>query len=207
MTRRLYLTITVLLLSSLVLTTGGCHAFFGSVREVRPGETGPMDASYDFRHRKSMTAEVAASVLSHPFLKKHKDATIAVVLGIENRTRRHIDTKDISDTLTTKLLDSGRMLFVNAARRDKLLNEQRYQAKHARTETRVAIGQQLGAKYMITGSISDDPKQSGREVRLSKREEIYYLLTIDITDLETSLLVARIQAERIRKASKPLIGW
>ena len=71
-----------------------------------------------------------------------------VILGIENRTRRHIDTKTIAATLRRKLLNSGKLLFVNAAKRDELLQEQAYQHRNASAATRVGLGKQLGAKYM-----------------------------------------------------------
>ncbi len=50
-------------------------------------------------------------------------------------------------------------------------------------------------------------RESGREVRVSRKQDVYYQLTVEVTDLETSLIAARTQKDRLRRASKPLIGW
>jgi len=129
-----------------------------------------------------------------------------VVMGIQNRTASHIDMKSITDTMSTDLMNAG-IRFVNEARRDDLMKEQGFQLANATPETRVQIGKQLGAKYMLTGSLVEIKTESGRQVRVSKQEDIYYQLTVEITDIETGLIVLRKQEDRLRRASKPLIGW
>jgi PBP1b-binding outer membrane lipoprotein LpoB len=99
------------------------------------------------------------------------------------------------------------MRFVNASRRDDLLREQGYQLANCTPETRNAVGKQLGAKYMITGSLVEISQKSGREVRVSRKEDVYYQLTVELTDLETGLIEVRKQRDRLRRASKPIIGW
>jgi hypothetical protein len=118
-----------------------------------------------------------------------------------------MDTKALTDAIRGKLIRSGKMRFVNASRRDSLMQEQNFQAKNARPETRSAIGKQLGAKYMLTGSMAEIKTQSGRQVRISKKTQRWYQLTVEITDLETGLIVGAPQVERVREASRPLIGW
>jgi PBP1b-binding outer membrane lipoprotein LpoB len=69
------------------------------------------------------------------------------------------------------------------------------------------VGRQLGARYMLTGSLVKITKDTPRQVRLSKQEQVYFQLTIEVTDLETGLIAWTTQKERVRGASKPLIGW
>ena len=167
----------------------------------------PMDAKYDYSDLRTMTDEAADMLLAQGFLQRETAPAIVASLGIENRTTLHIDTRAMEDTLRLKLMNSGKAQFVNTARRDTLLAEQKYHAENATAETRAAIGRQLGAKYMLTGSMVELKKQTGRQVRVSEKEEIYYQLTIEVTDLTTGLIVAAPQVERARKASRPLIGW
>ena len=147
------------------------------------------------------------TVLAHPFPAQGEDPAILAAMGIQNRTKSHLDMKALSDTISVKLLDTKKMRFVNAARRDDLLREQGYQLANCTQETRSAIGRQLGANYMLTGSLVEIEKSSGREVRVSKKQDVYYQLTLEITDLETGLIAVRKQKDRLRRASKPLIGW
>ncbi len=60
---------------------------------------------------------------------------------------------------------------------------------------------------MLTGSLIEIGQESGREVRASKKEDVYFQLTVEITNLETGLIEVTKQRDRLRRASKPLIGW
>ena len=61
--------------------------------------------------------------------------------------------------------------------------------------------------YMLTGSLVEIKKESPRQVRASKQEQVFYQLTMEITDLQTGLIAWTTQKERLRGASKPLVGW
>ena len=189
------------------LVVSGCSMFRGSVAEVNPNDAKMRDAKYDFSDLRKLAQEVSDTLLANPVLAKDTSKPILAPLGIQNRTLDHIDTQALEDTISTHMLDSQQVRFVNTKRRDDLLKEQGYQLANATVETRTAIGKQLGAKYMLTGSLVEISKQSGRQVRVSKEQDVYYQLTMEITDLETGLVAARIQKERMRTASKPLIGW
>lgn len=197
--------ITLVLCSVALLS--GCSAFRGAVSDEDPGGVQPLDAKYDHQDLLSLADLIVEAVLAHPFPAQGEDPPILAAMGIQNRTKSHLDMKALSDTISVKLLDTKKMRFVNAARRDDLLREQGYQLANCTQETRSAIGRQLGANYMLTGSLVEIEKSSGREVRVSKKQDVYYQLTLEITDLETGLIAVRKQKDRLRRASKPLIGW
>jgi len=203
-------TLQLLTFSALVVIvalTNGCSAFRYSVGEADPAASDPLTAKYDQRDLLAWADLISKDLLDHPFPPSGEDQPILVVMGIQNRTKSHQDMKAISDTITTRMLDTDRIRLVNAARRDDLLKEQGYQLANCTEETKTKIGQQLGAKYMLTGSLVEIEQESGREVRVSKRQDVYYQLTVEITDLETGLIAVRKQRDRLRRASKPLIGW
>ena len=102
---------------------------------------------------------------------------------------------------------AGRKQFVNESRRQELMKEQGFQTQNATDDTRVAVGKQLGAKFMLTGALIEMQKQTGKQVRVSKTELVYYQLTIEITDLETGIIAWSTQEEFARTAREPLIGW
>jgi uncharacterized protein (TIGR02722 family) len=195
----------------LVLAAGmlisGCAAFRMSVREQDPEQSPALTARYDQNDLLRWGKEISDDILAHPFIKNADARPIVVVMGIQNRTKTHMDMKAISDTVTTALLDAGRVRLINAARRDDLLQEQGYQLHNCPEDKRVQIGKQLGAEYMLTGSLVEIEQESGRQVRVSKQQDVYYQLTVELTDLQTGEIALRKQRDRLRRASKPLIGW
>jgi uncharacterized protein (TIGR02722 family) len=184
----------------------GCSAFRISVEDKEPEKASALTADYDQNDLLTWAKLMSQDILTAPFPRDTSNP-IMVVMGIQNRTTEHIDTKALEDSITTELMNSGKMRFVNASRRDDLLREQGYQLANCTPETRNAIGKQLGAKFMITGSLVEISQKSGREVRVNRKEDVYYQITVEITDLETGLIDVRKQRDRLRRASKPIIGW
>jgi uncharacterized protein (TIGR02722 family) len=185
----------------------GCVAFRRSVTERDPREGRPLTAKYDQRDLLSMPTEMCEKILSHPFPPQGVDRPLVAEMGIQNRTKSHLDTQALADRITSQMLDSRRVRLVNVIDRDKLLKEQGYQLSNCPTDKRVQIGKQLGARYMLTGRFYEVEHESGRQVRVSKKHDVYYQLTLVVTDLETGEEIAKKHVERMRRASKPLIGW
>ena len=198
--------VTAMLGAGLVLAAG-CSSFRSSVETVDVATAKPMDTGYDFGDLRWLGNTVGGKIAASDLIKQSVGKPIFVVMGIQNRTTTHIDTKAITDTMRTVVINSGKANFVNETRRDDMLKEKGYQLANCTAETRVAIGKELGAKYMLTGSLVEMRKETPRQVRLSKQEEVFYQLTVEITDLETSLIAWTTQEERVRSGSKPVIGW
>ena len=198
----------VVVVSAGLLSLGsGCAMFRASVAEVDVNQKQHMDADYDYSDMHDVTQGIVSDMLASRFLKDAAQPPILMIAGIQNRTQQFADMKNLSDRMRTMLLQSGKARFINESRRADLLKEQGYQAANATPETQVAVGKQLGAKYMISGSFTEMNQSSPRQVRISKQEIKYYKLTFEVTDLETSEIVWTQEKEFARKASTPLIGW
>lgn len=178
-----------------------------STEDVHPENLEHYRADYDASDMRKITTAVVNNILASPFLAQQSSPPIMTIAGVENRTREYVDTKNLTDRMRTMLLKSGKMQFVNTARRQDLLNEQGYQAANATVETMSAIGQQMGAKYMITGSLTQMTQETGKQVRVSTQRLNYYKLTMEITDLQSSLIIWTTEEEFARNESIPLIGW
>ncbi len=187
--------------------SSGCAMFRAKTEEVNVNQMGHYQADYDATDMRNITQSVVNQILGSPWLSNQPEIPIMVDAGVENRTSGYVDTKSLTDRMRTLLLQSGRVQFVNASRRDDLLKEQGYQAANVTAATQAAIGQQLGAKYMLTGSLTEMTQKTARQVRVSKTEQNYYKLTIEINDLTTGLIVWTTEEEFARAARQPLIGW
>jgi len=197
---------SLIVVLSAIAIGSGCSVFRASVQneEVSQAAAKPMDTSYDFADLRLLAESVNGELASSPVLAKKP---ILVVMGIENRTDEHIDTKAITDTIRTKLINEGKASFINESRRDTLMKEQGYQLVNCTPETQTLIGKQLGARYMLTGSLIKITKDTPKQISLSKKEQVYFQLTVEVTDLQTGLIAWTTQKERVRGASKPVLGW
>jgi uncharacterized protein (TIGR02722 family) len=199
--------ILVLGAAGMLAFSTGCAMFRAKTTEVNVDQMGHYRADYDATDMRNITQSVVNQILGSPWLGNQAEPPILMDAGVENRTSEYVDTKNLTDRMRTMLIQSGRVQFVNAARRDDLLKEQGYQAANATAATQAAIGQQLGAKYMITGSLTEMSQETMKQVRVSKTEQKYYKLTIEINDLTSGLIVWTTEEEFARAARSPLIGW
>lgn len=190
-----------------VFLSSGCAAFRASVSNVDVSEERHMGSKYDYSDMRNITQKIVDRLLKSAFLQNQEEPPILMIAGVQNRTSRYVDTKALTDKIRTALIESNKARFVNEARREELLKEQGYQAAHVAPGAQVQIGRQLGARYMLTGSLVEMESTSPRQVRVSKQELTYYKLTIEVTDLETGLITWTAEEEFARQASMPLIGW
>ncbi len=196
--------LTVIMIAALL---SGCAAFRHQTAGVDLDEADPMRERFDFTDLRSITESFANELAYSSFITEHNDPPIMMIAGVQNRTSEYMDTKNLSDRLRTLLFQTGNVQFVNEARREDLLREQGYQAAQATPETQAAVGQQLGAQYMMSGSLTEMSDRSPRQVRVSRTVRRYYKLTLEVTDLETGLLAWTAEREFAREARQPLIGW
>lgn len=197
----------LLMLSALALVyvMTGCTA---TTRTVSPEESLTYDATYTFTDKKKIVHDLVESLKTKPPLGAATDRPVIIVYGIANRTSEHIDTSGITDQIRNEILFTGKARFVNKTQRENILKETDYQMSGAvAPETRIALARQMGAKYMLTGTLRSIEKSAPRQIRLKKKSYIYYSLNLELTGIESSLIEWADSVEIVREASKPIIGW
>lgn len=192
-------------LVAVLSVTTGCVA---STRTLDPEDAIHYDASYDFSDKKEIVNELASSLQATPLLGKASSRPIVVVYGIANETSEHINTGGITDDIRLRLLQSGDFRFVNRRQRDNLANEADYQyAGFVPPEQRLIEGRQLGADYILSGTLRSIEKKQPKQWRLNKRKLVYYSMNLELTDLETGEISWADNVEIARESSQPIIGW
>lgn len=198
--------ISGLLLSAiLTLTLSGCVA---TTRTLDPNVETHYDASYDFSDKKQIVSTLTESLLSSPNVRTEPAKPVLIVYGVDNETSEHINTGGITDDIRLALINSGQYRFINRKQRDNLLAEADYQyAGFVPPEQRVAEGRQLGADYILSGTLRSIEKKQPRQWRLNKRELVYYSMNLELTDLESGEISWADNVEIARESSRPIIGW
>ncbi len=116
---------------------------------------------------------------------------------IKNKTTEHIDTESITDTITTRLLRSGKFRFVDTGKVDAVRKQLEFQhgSGMVNPETAVRTGRQIGAEYMLYGNLSSIVKKR------DGTKDVYYKFTLKLMDLESGLIEWSDEKE-IRKTRK-----
>lgn len=122
---------------------------------------------------------------------------ILFVDTIKNKTLEHIDTESVTDTISTKLLNSGRFRFVDMTKVDSVAKQLDYQKNSGMVDESksVQVGRQVGAQFMLYGNFSAIQKTAG------STKDVYYKFTMKLSNLESGLVEFQSEKE-IRKTKK-----
>jgi penicillin-binding protein activator len=123
--------------------------------------------------------------------------------GVRNRTQQHLDTENITDTIRTSLIQSGKFSVlsgdVGLAEIDK---ETAYQQSGAvDLATAAELGKQLGAEYVLFGAFREIRKQRGDTTAA------WYKFTLNAVNTQTRQIVWADEESIAKKEEKSFLGW
>lgn len=163
-----------------------------------------------------MTARnMTASLLASPVIGEATAASKRPVLFVEriaNKTDEHIDTESILDSMTTKLLQSGRVRLVDMSRVESARAQLKFQNSDelVNPKTAIAFGQMIGAEFMLYGNLSSINKEAGGTAdithQFTKTKDVYYKFTLKLMNLKTGLVEWQDEQEIRKTAKRGLFG-
>ncbi|MCY9879364.1 penicillin-binding protein activator LpoB [Vibrio natriegens] len=192
---------SIIALLGLAVILGGCSNKV-SYGDAQATETTTIDfGSTDLQ---TIAAEMVDSMMMSGSVAAitRDQRPIVFVERIKNKTSEHIDTESITDTISTKMLNSGKFRFVDMDRVESVRQQLNFQNTDelVNQSTAIQFGKMVGAKYMLYGNLSSIVKNAGSD------KDVYYKMTMRLMDLETGLIEWADETE-IRKAqSKSLFG-
>ncbi|MFC4892630.1 penicillin-binding protein activator LpoB [Pseudofrancisella aestuarii] len=125
--------------------------------------------------------------------------------NIRNETREHINTNMLSNTVQTQLIKSD-MFQVTDMEQIKNVREQLgYQANSGMVDqnTAIKLGQHIGARYMVYGSIQDIDNTNVDGDKRSK----FFLATLKMMDLQTGLIIWQDDKQIRKSQTRSTFGW
>ncbi|WP_447602547.1 penicillin-binding protein activator LpoB [Nitrospira sp. Nam80] len=130
----------------------------------------------------TMVKESLASPWLDNFTRTKSRQPVVIVGTILNRSHEHIDVQTFITDLSRELTNSQKVTFVaGKGERDEVREERREQAIHAREDTQKAPGREIGADYMMKGTIS---------TMLDEAEgvkAVFYQVDLEMIDLENNV--------------------
>jgi len=202
---KIYFSFFTVMIGSALLVMTGCIA---TTKNLDPADELHYDASYDFSDKKQIVDRLVNPLLAGSMFPARESRPVLIIYPVANETSEHINTDGITDAIRMKLFKSGKFRFISEHQRGNILNETDYQSRgYVDPAMRIEQGRQLGADYILSGTLRSIKKKEPKQWRLNKKERIYYSLDLTMTDLKTGELVYADQAELAREASRPIIGW
>jgi uncharacterized protein (TIGR02722 family) len=118
---------------------------------------------------RAVSQEMIQDSLSRPWLQEFRPRSgqtrPAVIVGeVRNLSHEHINTNTFTLDLERALINSGKVDFVATKQeRQGVRDERKDQDLNAREDTRNAMGKELGADFVLTGTINTIVDPNGNE--------------------------------------------
>lgn len=127
--------------------------------------------------------DMVASLTSHQVIANAKTPPVVMVTGLQNKTSEHIDTQSVMDMIRVELMRSGKVAFIDKEARQDISDEYNYQnSGMVSEETKKGPGGQIGADFIINGRLDSIVQEVGKD------KTVYYKLTLNLTNLKSSMI-------------------
>jgi uncharacterized protein (TIGR02722 family) len=169
----------------LLITLAGCGSK-KTVERVEVETTIDLSGRWNDTDSRQVSEAMIVDCLNHPWISRHTVGTqgknpIVIVGAIRNRSTEHIAIPTFVSDIERAFINSGLVSVVaSAVERGELRDEKGDQSKFASLETVKAMGQELGADYMMTGQINTiEDREGGKQVT-------FYQTDLTLTNIETN---------------------
>ncbi len=167
----------------LLILVVGCAGT--NIKRVETQETIDLSGKWNDTDSRLVSEEMVNDALKRPwmtrFMQKNKGNIPTVIVGtVKNRSHEHINVQTFVKDLERALINSGEIDFVaSQAERGELREERKDQASHASEVTAKSEGEEIGADFMLKGTINTiEDKISGKSV-------MFYQVNLELINIET----------------------
>jgi len=174
-----------------------------SVTRMDAGEVKDLSGAWNDTDSRLVSEEMIQDVLSRSWLQQYvraqrKQPTV-IVGEIRNLSHEHINVNTFVADMERSLINSGKVEFVaSRTERQDVREEREDQDLHAREDTRKAMGQEIGADFMLKGTINTIVDPSGtKQVR-------YYQVNLTLISMADNrkVWVGQKEIKKLVKRSK-----
>ena len=164
MTRNLLWAVGGVVLAAMVAV--GCTGH--KVERIGTDVERDLSGEWNDQDSRMVAEEMVADALARPWLRnfrrEHGERPTVIVGSVRNLSHEHINTRTFVNDIQRELINSGEVDFVAGAdQRELIREERREQDLHASEETRKAMGREVGADFMLLGSVNSIIDQHDRE--------------------------------------------
>jgi uncharacterized protein (TIGR02722 family) len=143
-------------LLTLAVVAAGCGT---TVTRMESTEVKDLSGAWNDTDSRLVSDEMVQDALARPWIDTHmrtkKKQPVVIVGEVRNLSHEHINVNTFVADLERALINSTRVEFVaSRTERGEVRDERKDQDVHAREDTRKAMGQEIGADFMLKGTIN-----------------------------------------------------
>lgn len=170
------------------LTIGGLQSCFHHVARVDVDKEMDISGSWNDVDSRMVSDAMIEQALGEDWLKNHmvaqKDQPVVIVGMVKNKSHEHIDAETFMKDIEKSFIQSKKVRVVQGGeKREEIRGERADQQINSSVSTMKQWGLEVGADYMMQGSINSI-------VDAYKREKVvFYQVDLELTNLETNEVV------------------
>lgn len=158
------------------------------VQRIETDTTVDLSGRWNDTDARITAAELVTEIMGRPWLERHVSKTgeepVVIVGMVENKSHEHIEAEVFTKELEKAFIQSGRVRLVQGGeKREQIRRERADQQNNASQSTMKQWGLEVGADYMLQGSINSIMDAYKR------KKVIYYQIDMMLTDMETNEVV------------------
>lgn len=160
-----------------------------SVTRIDVGEQRDLSGRWNDTDSRLTSEEIADEALGGDWLsnfrEKNKGEKPTVIVGfISNKSHEHIDAETFTKDIEKSFINTGKVRLVQGGKkREELRAERADQQENASVSTMKAWGMEIGADYIMQGSIKSIVDA------YRKQKVVYYQIDLELTDIQTNEIV------------------
>ena len=137
------------------------------------------------------------------YLSSHAGKEPVVIVGtVANESSEHINTGIFVEEIQRALINSGKVEFVaSQSERGEVRTERLEQDEFASEETRKAFGREIGADFMLSGTLKSSVDQAGSKAL------VYYQTNMKLINIETNQIVWNGQKKIKKYVTRSKVSW
>ena len=158
------------------------------VTRVDSGVVTDLSGRWNDTDSRMVAESMVKEALEYPWLNNFSSSKrrqpVVVVGAIQNSSHEHINVGTFVTDLERELTNSQKVTFVaGKGDREQLRTERKEQAMHAREDTQKAPGKEIGADYMMKGTIATILDEA------EGTKAVFYQIDLQMVDLESNAKV------------------
>lgn len=166
-----------------------------------PNRVELLDDKFNEADMQQMAETIVKAIVDCPEIKEFRGRPKIAVSKVQNRTEEYPDLDSLTEMIRTQLTKSRKVQFVDRSARQEIDDETAYgESGRVSKDTAIKKGKQAGINYLLTGALATNVQQVGGD------KLIYYKLTMNLTNTETSTIDCTEEKEVRKKYKKKSVG-